>query len=142
MDKSTPDGIIPNLEVYIVDVWPSMDDYPLPFDLDGIRDRKNDLTYGDKTPYEEQVTNLISDYYNLTKSLLHLAKDKGILQSEIDAILSTKAKSTHGSGKNRTYLDLLNKRFDITQIVRIERCPELRIFQINGVTFLLKQYPI
>ena len=42
---------IPDLEVYIVDVWPSLHDCPLPLDLDGVRDRKNDLTYQDKTPY-------------------------------------------------------------------------------------------
>ena len=56
---------IPNLEVYIVDVWPSVDGYPVPSDLDGIRDRKNDLTYQDETPYDEKVANIVSDYYNL-----------------------------------------------------------------------------
>ena len=60
------DERIPNLEVYIVDVWPSLDDYPVPSDLDGIRDRKNDLTYQDKTPYDEKVANIVSDYYNFT----------------------------------------------------------------------------
>ena len=59
---------IPDLEVYIVDVWPSLDDYPVPSDLDGIRDRKNDLTYQDKTPYDEKVANIVSDYYNFTNA--------------------------------------------------------------------------
>ena len=68
---------IPDLEVYIVDVWPSLDDYPVPSDLDGIRDRKNDLTYQDKTPYDEKVANIVSDYYNLTSALMDLAKEKG-----------------------------------------------------------------
>ena len=45
------ESTIPNLEVYIIDVWPSVEDYPVPLDLDGIRDLKNDLTYQDKTPY-------------------------------------------------------------------------------------------
>jgi hypothetical protein len=68
---------IPNLEVYIIDVWPSVDGYPVPSDLDGIRDRRNDLTYQDKTPYDEKVANIISDYYNFTHALIDLAKRKG-----------------------------------------------------------------
>jgi len=31
------------------------------FLIDGKRDKMNDLTYGDKTPYEDQAPNLISD---------------------------------------------------------------------------------
>ena len=46
-----------------------LDDYPVPSDLDGIRDRKNDLTYQDKTPYDEKVANIVSDYYNLLLTL-------------------------------------------------------------------------
>ena len=65
---------IPDLEVYIVDVWPSLDDYPVPSDLDGIRDRKNDLTYQDKTPYDEKVANIVSDYYNFTTALIESSK--------------------------------------------------------------------
>ena len=30
------DESIPDLEVYIVNVWPSLDDYPVPLDLEGI----------------------------------------------------------------------------------------------------------
>jgi NTE family protein len=77
---------IPNLDVYIVDVWPSLNNYPVPSDLDGIRDRKNDLTYQDKTPYDEKVANIVSDYYNLTKDLIHLAKEKHA-EKELAAIL-------------------------------------------------------
>jgi len=112
---------IPNLEVYIVDVWPSLDDYPLPSDLDGIRDRKNDLTYQDKTPYDEKVVNIVSDYYNLTNALIDLAKKKGATKPDIDAILDTQSKSSHRTGERRTYRDLVDKRFDITKVIRIER---------------------
>jgi NTE family protein len=112
---------IPDLEVYIIDVWPSLDDYPVPLDLDGIRDRKNDLTYQDKTPYDEKVANIVSDYYNLTNSLLELAKKKGATKTEIDAILNMQSKSSHRSGVQRKYRDLVDKRFDIIKVIRIER---------------------
>jgi predicted acylesterase/phospholipase RssA len=118
--SNSSDGI-PNLEVYIVDVWPSLDDYPLPSDLDGIRDRKNDLTYQDKTPYDEKVANIVSDYYNLTNALMDLAKKKGATQADIDAILKSKSKSSHRTGERRTYHDLVDKRFEITKVIRIER---------------------
>jgi predicted acylesterase/phospholipase RssA len=112
---------IPDLEVYIVDVWPSVDDNPVPYDLDGIRDRKNDLTYQDKTPYDEKVANIVSDYYNLTNSLMELARKKGATKTELDKILDMQSKSSHRTGVRRTYRDLVNKRFDITKVTRIER---------------------
>jgi NTE family protein len=112
---------IPDLEVYVVDVWPSVDDYPVPYDLDGIRDRKNDLTYQDKTPYDEKVANIVSDYYNLTNSLMELARKKGATKTEIDTILDMQSKSSHRTGVRRTYRDLVNKKFDITKVIRIER---------------------
>ncbi len=112
---------IPDLEVYIVDVWPSLDDYPVPLDLDGIRDRKNDLIYQDKTPYDEKVANIVSDYYNFTNVLMDLAKKKGATKTEIDAILDMQSKSSHRNGERRTYRDLVDKRFDITKVIRIER---------------------
>ena len=83
-DSNNSTRSIPNLEVYIIDVWPSVDDdYPVPLDLDGIRDRKNDLTYQDKTPYDEKVA-IVVEY-------------------------------------NEKYRDLVDKRFDIIKVIRIER---------------------
>ena len=105
--------------MYIVDVWPSVDKYPLPFDLDGIRDRKNDLTYADKTPYEEKVANLVSDYYNLAKELIKLANEM-----EVGKVLDKTAKSKKRTGENRLYRDLLDNQFDMTQVIRIERSPD------------------
>src|SRR4030095_5645661 len=111
---------IPNLEVYIVDVWPSLQDHPVPSDLDAVRNRKNELTYLDKTPYDEKIANIISDYFSLVKALIQLAEGKGA-KREIDAILKTPSKSSHRTGKPRIYRDLVDKRFDISKVIRIER---------------------
>jgi predicted acylesterase/phospholipase RssA len=122
--KSVEKKIIPKLEVYIIDVWPSVG-YPVPSDLDGIRDRKNDLTYQDMTPYDEKVANIVSDYYNLTNALKELAENKGATSANINASLKKlpSAKSSHRTGGPRTYQDLIDKkeRFDITKVIRIER---------------------
>ncbi len=112
---------IPDLEVYIIDVWPSVEDYPIPWDLDGIRDLKNNLTYQDKTPYDVKVATIVSDYHNLTKELKKLAEDNNIPKEEIDKILNKKGKSLHRNGKPREYESLLKDRFDITKVIRIER---------------------
>lgn len=118
---------VPNLEVYVVDVWPWMkeSEYPIRSDYDSVKNRLNELTYQDKTEYEERVANIVSDYYKLTNSLIDLAKNKGATAREIDAILDQEAKSTHRTGKDygkrRKYHDLLDKRFDITKLIRIER---------------------
>ena len=112
------------MEVYIVDVWPSVDKYPLPFDLDGIRDRKNNLTYADKTPYEEKVANLISDYYNLAKELIKQIKLANEKKIDVEKVLEMPAKSKKRTGENRKYSDLLDNQFDMTQVIRIERSPD------------------
>jgi NTE family protein len=130
-NKAKTSKNIPDLEVYIIDVWPPVDGYLVPSDLDGIRDRKNDLTYQDMTPYDEKVANIVSDYFNFVSKLEELAVEAihGIgdaekrhdLQTRLQGVYSTKAKSRHRTGELRTYHDLVNERFDITKVIRIER---------------------
>ena len=79
------------------------------------------MTYQDKTPYDEKVANIVSDYYNFTNVLMDLAKKKGATKTQIDAILDMQSKSSHRNGERRTYRDLVDKRFDITKVIRIER---------------------
>jgi predicted acylesterase/phospholipase RssA len=114
---------IPDLEVYVVDVWPWMEkgNYPIRPDYDSVVDRKNGLTYQDKTPYDEKVANIVSDYFNLTKELLNLAKEKNATEDEINKILDITGKSSHHTGAKRQYRSLLNDRFEITKLIRIER---------------------
>ncbi|WP_458718912.1 hypothetical protein [Candidatus Nitrosocosmicus sp. R] len=85
---------IPDLEVYVVDVWPSMENknYPITPDYDSTVNRRNGLTYQDKTPYDEKVANMVSDYYNLVNELLKLAKENSISDDKINAILDKKEK--------------------------------------------------
>lgn len=129
--KSIEKKIIPKLEVYIIDVWPSVDGYPVPSDLDGIRNRKNDLTYQDMTPYDEKVANIVSDYNDFV-SLLRNVADKAIdgigdvdlqkdLQKELEDLYSKKTRGRHRTGVLRTYRDLADEKFDITKVIRIER---------------------
>jgi len=114
---------IPDLEVYVVDVWPSMEDknYPIIPDHDSTVNRKNGLTYQDKTPYDEKVANIVSDYHKLVKELLILARKNNIPEKQMEDILKKKGRSAHRHGGLREYRSLLDDRFDIIKLVRIER---------------------
>jgi NTE family protein len=110
---------IPDLEVTIVDVWPTKKK-DIPLDHDGAINRNYDLLASDKTDYDEKVANIVSDYIKLAKDLIGLAKSNKISKEKIEAILSQPAKSRHRSDLRRTYHDLIEGRFDVN-VKRLER---------------------
>lgn len=116
----TQEQKVPDLEVYIANLWPS-EEHDIPQDHDLVVDRKNDLLYHDKTKYDEKVAEFITDYIDLTKSLIKLAKQKGATDKEIKHILELPGKSSFRTGKPRRYEELLKGRFAISNVVRIER---------------------
>ena len=113
---------VPDLEIYIADLWPSeLKEQPISFDLDFVEKRKRDLLLGDKTDYDEQVANVVTDYVDLAKQLKNLAKGKGASEEEINYILDRNASSKNTLGKTRKYKELLRGRFRLTRVVRIDR---------------------
>ena len=65
---------IPDLDVYIVNVHPSRQD-KVPTDLDGVKDRLNDITFMDRNShYDETVADLVTEYTDLIDRLKELAK--------------------------------------------------------------------
>jgi len=122
------DNNIPNLDVYIVDIWPFIDKYPVTNDNDGMKNRKNDLTYQDKTHYEEKVANLVFDYIHLAKELIKFAKGKGVSKDDIDKFLKSDTKSSQRKEENKKkYHDLVYGTFEITEVIRIDRKPDNEI---------------
>lgn len=111
---------IPDLDVYIVNVHPS--------DLDGLKDRINDITLGDRdSQYDQMVGDLVTDYTELIDKLKGLANSHFLNENQSDAfkiafenLLTTEARSKTNEGKRRKYKDLLRGRFKIAQVVRIE----------------------
>jgi NTE family protein len=115
------ENVVPDLEIYIADLWPSeLKENPISFDRDFVENRKWDLLLGDKTAYDEQVANVVTDYIDLTKRLKNLAKQKGASDDEINHILNSNANSINTQGETRKYGALLEGRFRITQVVRID----------------------
>lgn len=124
------DNKIPDLDVYIINVHPSKQD-KVPTDLDGVKDRINDITFMDRNSrHDEMVANLVTDYTDLIDRLKELAKsyfenkDKKdiIFQNEFESLLKTiEGKTSRGVGQHRKYKeDLLKGRFRLTKVIRIE----------------------
>jgi NTE family protein len=126
---------VPDLEVYIVNMWPRKESNTIrPSDNDGLNDRRNDLTYHDKTEYDQKVANVVTDYVNFVKDLISLTTDaisevsdiekNKELKGRLDKIKKTPAiseKRKTGKERPRTYEDMLNGRFRLGLLVTIER---------------------
>jgi NTE family protein len=121
---------IPDLDVYIVNVHPSTQD-KVPTDLDGVKDRINDITFMDRNShYDETVADLVTDYADLINRLKVLAKGyfenkykKDIVfQNEFERLLKTiEGKTSGDAGEHKKYKeDLLKGRFRLTKVIRIE----------------------
>lgn len=121
---------IPNLQVYIVDLWPSKEE-KIPIDHDKVLDRKNDITYQNKTDYDQKVAVFVSDYIDLVEKIGDIAVEainsindknkKDTLSSRFNSLLVEPAKSKQRDGDARKYQDLIKGRFDLYTAFHLER---------------------
>ncbi|HEX5187579.1 MAG TPA: patatin-like phospholipase family protein [Nitrososphaeraceae archaeon] len=125
--KKEENAIVPDLDVYIIDVWPSVEK-TIPSDYDGIKERNSDITHSDKTEYDQKIAALVTDYLNLYKKIKEIAeshiKDQNeykLFRNEIENLLNTNIGSKKRNGAQRTYSDLIEGRFELKKIVTIER---------------------
>lgn len=107
------------MDVYIVNLHPKkISRAKIPKDYDGVKDRHNDLTYGDRSShYDEKTMHLITDYRNFVihinnlikkfiinnsdaNNLKELQKIKEELQLEYENILSINTISKDHSNEN------------------------------------------
>jgi NTE family protein len=121
---------IPNLQVYIVDLWPPKEE-EIPIDHDKVLDRKNDITYQNKTGYDQKVAVFVSDYIDLVEKIGDIAVEainsindknkKNALSSRFNNLLAEPAKSKQRDGDARKYQDLIKGRFDLDTVFHLER---------------------
>jgi NTE family protein len=111
----------PELEVYIVNLHPLMPK-DIPKDKDLIDDRESDIFFHDRTTYDEQVAYAFTDFVNMTRDLVELARSNG-LSKEVDEILDKKAKTIARVGEYRftTNRDLFIGKPRISKVWRIDR---------------------
>jgi hypothetical protein len=120
--------MVPNLEVYIVDLWPTKLVKGAPTDHDGVIDRLNDLQYIDKTEYDQKTAVIVDDYvqiYNDVKEMVLSSirdqNEKKQMKNRFEEMLKKEAKSKKRSGDIRTYKDPIYGRFKLDKTVIIER---------------------
>lgn len=111
---------VPKLTVGIVNVHPVKQD-TIPRDRDGVLNRSNDITFADRTEREQQVLLLVSDYVDLARELIKVAKDNGVKDDVINNLLNRNTLN-HGTAiKPRKYSDILVGQFGIEKVIRINR---------------------
>ena len=111
---------VPKLEIGIVNVHPVKQD-TIPWDHDGVTNRSNDITYSDRTQREQEALLLVSDYVDLTRKLIKIAKDHGAKDDIINNLLNSNTMN-HGLAMiPRKYSDILVGQFEIGNVVRINR---------------------
>ena len=135
---------VPTLAVAVINVHPTSQT-EIPTDHDGVVSRNNDITFSDRTHKEQEILLLISDYVDLVKDLIRIAKDNGVEEKVITDLLNQRTKY-HGIGlRPRLNREIIEGRFDIEEIYRIERKNDENTisektydFSIGTVTALLK----
>ena len=111
---------VPKLTIGIINVHP-VKQYAIPWDHDGVINRRDDITYSDRTEREQQVLLAVSDYVDLTRELIKIAKDAGAKDEVINSLLD-KNTLNHGiANKLRKYSDMIVGQFEIEKVVRINR---------------------
>jgi NTE family protein len=120
-DNDKEEDDVPDLEVYIANLWPAeLKEEPLSFDHDFVKNRKLNIIFSDKTHYDEQVAEVVSDYIDLAKKLKNLAERSGASKEEIKSILEKHGRSKGRKGQIRRYNNLIGGRFKLTKVVRID----------------------
>ncbi len=111
---------VPRLNIGIVNVHPVKQDV-IPWDRDGIVNRNTDITFSDRTEREEQALLLVSDYVDLARDLIKIAKDHGIKDDVINALLDRNTMNHGLALRTRKYSDMLTGQYEIGKIIRVNR---------------------
>ena len=110
----------PTLGICVVNVHPTRQP-EVPTDHDGIVNRNNDITFSDRSQREEEALLLISDYVDLVWDLIKIAKENGVKDDVINELLNDQTKYHGHSLRPRQYRQIVEGRYDIGEIIRIER---------------------
>ncbi|MEO9320317.1 MAG: patatin-like phospholipase family protein [Nitrososphaera sp.] len=116
-------GTIPELEIYIVDLWPSrLKERRVRTDNDFVLDRLWDLVYQDTTYNDEKSAKLITDYVDMVRQLVEIAKKQD--KDAVEKILSTPSLSANitynPADTPKVRKQLVYSKFPIRDVFRVE----------------------
>jgi predicted acylesterase/phospholipase RssA len=111
---------VPRLGICVINLHPKRQE-EIPNDRDGVINRNNDIIFSDRSQNEEAMLLLASDYIDLIRSLIKAAIDHGVNQDIINKLLNQKTRYHGEFLKARRFLDIVEGRFQIDEIIRVDR---------------------
>jgi predicted acylesterase/phospholipase RssA len=135
---------VPTLAIAVINVH-SKRQAEIPTDHDGVVSRNNDISFSDRSHSEQEALLLVSDYVDLVKDLIKIAKDNGVKEKLITDLLNKRTKY-HGIGlRPRLNKEIVEGVFDIEDVYRVERTSDENTisekvydFSVGTVQALLK----
>ena len=136
---------VPRLGICVINLHPKKQS-EIPTDRDGVINRNNDITFSDRVYQEEAVLLLISDYVDLVRSLIKVAEEEGVKKTIIKNLLDQKTRFHGKFIKPGRFLDILEGRFQIDDIIQVNRkndehtiSNKIFDFSVETIQLLLKQ---
>jgi len=111
---------VPTLRVCIFNVHPTKQKQ-IPTDHDGVLSRNADITFSDRTYRDQEILLLVSDYVDLVRDLIRMAKENKVKDQVINDLLDKRTRYHGKAWKPRRYRNIVEGRFDIDTIIRVER---------------------
>ena len=127
----------PNLSLTIVNLHPAEEkeegNIPSLYDYDMTQNREKDIRFHDRTDYDIKLAQDISDYHDFVDLMTQLAshaikeiKDKNEevandLKQKFEEIINSKQRTLSRDNQPRYFYDLIGKRFDIMDVLKIQR---------------------
>jgi NTE family protein len=112
--------VVPRLGVCVINLHPKKQ-VEIPTDRDGVVNRNTDITFSDRTDREQITLSLISDYVDLVRALIKMAKENGVEDDLINDLLNQKTKFHDEFLRSGRFKDILEGRFQIDEIIRVDR---------------------
>jgi NTE family protein len=111
---------VPRLGICVINLHPKKQ-AEIPKDRDGVINRNNDITFSDRVQQEEAMLLLVSDYIDLVRSLINVAKEYGVERNVIKNLLDQKTRFHGNFIKPGKFLDIVEGRFQIDDIIQVNR---------------------
>jgi NTE family protein len=112
--------VVPRLGICVINLHPKKQ-IEIPMDRDGVINRNNDITFSDRTQHEEAMLLLASDYIDLVRALMKVAEEHGVKEDIINNLLNQKTRFHGEFLKARRFLDIVEGRFQIDEIIEVTR---------------------
>ena len=111
---------VPRLGACVINLHPKKQ-VEIPTDRDGVVNRNADITFSDRSDREEDMLMLVSDYVDLVRALIKMAEEHGVKDDLINNLLNQKTKFKGEFVRSRRFQDILEGRFQIDEIIRVNR---------------------